>query len=80
MDIDTIPEVLDHLVEKPLRNHVEINERSYYIDFGGNICIKGTREIGKKVEHVFLTVDSDILFSEIMKTGVIDFNEMEELK
>lgn len=79
MNIDTIPEALDHLVEKPLRNHVKIGKRSYYIDFGGNICIRGTQETGEGIKHVFLNVNTDILFSEIMKADVIDFNEMEVL-
>lgn len=75
MNVKTITEVLDHLTEKPLLYNIEINGRNYYIDFEGHICIRGTREINKGVEYVFLNVSSDILFSKIMQADVIDFNE-----
>jgi hypothetical protein len=75
MEVRTITEVLDHITEKPLQNHVEIGKRNYYIDFEGNICTRGTRETDEGIEYIFLNISSDILFSEIMKADVVDFNE-----
>lgn len=77
MNVKEIATALKWLTEKPLVHYVRINNINYYIDFMGNFCIKGTREIAEGKEDIYLNTGSDVLFSEIMDTKRLEYSTEE---
>jgi hypothetical protein len=75
MELKCIAEVFDWLAIEPLSNNVKIGDRVYYMDTGGNICIKGVRTRSDKVnEDIFLKIETDILLNAILIEDAVDFN------